>query len=121
MTNGPKYQKYEGRVNYSYGLEYFVDGLRYTAHFSETHTGSGEDRVRAERSAESHKPNYKIGDEFTIYYNTENPEDWRRDIGYFPDNVLNIFAFIIIGLRGFILGKSIMDYNKEKKEEKNLV
>lgn len=114
-------KRYEGRVNYIYDVEYFVEGSRYTAYFSESHRGSGNSHAQAESSAESHKPNHKIGDEFNIYYNTENPEDWRRNIGYFPDNVLNIFAFIIIGLRGVILGKSIMDYNKEKKEEKNLV
>ena len=112
----------EGAVaRHKYWFKYYVDEAWYSDRFDETYTTSSSSKITAMGYAERRKPTYKIGDEFTIYYNTENPEDWRRDIGYFPNNVLNIFAFIIIGLRGFILGKNIMDYNKEKKEEKNLV
>ena len=114
LSGTGEYERHEGRVNYIYDVEYFAEGSRYTAYFSEIHRGSGSSSTDAEFSAERHKPKYKIGDEFTIYYNTENPEDWRRDIGYFPDNVLNIFAFIIIGLRGFILSKSIRNYRKQE-------
>lgn len=114
----PRSDDKEGAIaRHKYWFEYYVDGARYSDRFDETYTTSSSSKVTAMGNAERRKPTYKIGDEFTIYYNTENPEDWRRDIGYFPDNVLNIFAFIIIGLRGFILGKCIMDYNKERGKE----
>lgn len=120
LSSAGENERYTGTVTYTYSIKYYVDGLYYTAYFSDTHRSSGSSFADAEYSAETnHKPRHKIGDEFTIYYNTENPEDWRRDIGYFPDKVLNIVAFIIIGLRGFILGKSIVNYNKEKKESLN--
>lgn len=114
---------WRAELTYIYDVEYFVDESRYSAYFSdESYSSSDDDCISAESKVESmHKPKHKIGDAFTIYYNTENPEDWRRDIGYLSDKGLNIFAFIIIGLRVFVLGKAIMDYNKEKKEEKNLV
>ncbi|MBQ2917241.1 MAG: DUF3592 domain-containing protein [Clostridia bacterium] len=113
---------YGAEVIYDYWFEYDANGAMYKDFFYEsTSVKDSRGYAFAKSKAEKIRPKYETGDEFTIYYNTENPEDWRRDIGYFPDNVLNIFAFIIIGLRGVILGKSIMDYNKEKKEEKNLV
>ena len=113
----PRSDDKEGAIaRHKYWFEYYVDEARYSDRFDETYTTSSSSKATAMGNAERRKPTYKIGDEFTIYYNTENPEDWRRDILYFPDNVLNIFAFIIIGLRGFLLGKSIIDYNKEKKE-----
>lgn len=106
---------YGAKVIYDYWFEYDANGARYRDFFYESdYVKDSSGYALAKSKAEKIKPKYKIGDEFTIYYNTENPEDWRRDIGYFPEKVLNIFAFIIIGLRGFLLGKAIRDYREEE-------
>lgn len=86
---------YGAKVIYDYWFEYDANGARYRDFFYESdYVNDRSSYALAKSKAEKIKPKYKIGDEFTIYYNTENPEDWRRDIGYFPDKVLNIFAFI---------------------------
>ena len=52
---------------------------------------------------------YNVGDELTIYYNTKNPEEWRRDISYASEESFIIIAVIILGLRIFGLTKSIIN------------
>ena len=108
-------EQYRGILTYKYCLEYYVNRSRYTTYITESNRGSPrDDMLKAEANAEIIDPKYEIGDEFTIYYNTEDPNDCRKNIGYASQTTLNIFAAIIIGLRVLILSKYIIDYNKEK-------
>ena len=111
-------ERYTATIKYNYMFRYYVDGGSYINSISDSHTGrSSVSRASAMSSARNIDPKYEIGDTITIYYNINNPEDWRKDLGYASENVLNIIAIIIIGLRGFVLTKTILDYNKEKKQE----
>lgn len=114
--------KYGAKVTYEYYFEYNAYGEIYEMSFLDSESIINRHSSTSARSRAEHiDPKYEIGDEFTIYYNTKNPEDWRLDINYASETTLYIIGFIIIGLRGVMLAKGIMDYNKEKKEANNLV
>jgi len=115
-TNASSKEKYTCKVKYTHHFKYYVDAKPYTGYFSESKTGHGSTRVAAERSANISKPKYEIGDELNIYYNTNMHNDWRINIEYASESTIILIASIIITLRGFMLIKSIVDYNKEKNK-----
>lgn len=97
------------QTNFDYFFEYYANGERYSSSIYEVIIGYMNE-----------KASYKTGDTFTIYYNTENPEDWRRDIKYASENTIIILTIIIIVLRVFQLVKAISDYKSIKKIENEI-
>lgn len=113
-------QTYDGKGKYNKDKEchniytyYFRYEANGTTIESDYHNSS---RYMSSGDAERFNPERNIGDKFTLYYNTENPEDWRWDITYAPQDLIIKFAIIIIGFRASGLIKGIIDYEKEKKD-----
>ncbi len=96
-------------TTYTYYLRYYVEGKEYKSKFYTSTQKKSTDQLKARDEAEKVKPEYNIGDEITIYYNTKNPEEWRRDISYASEESFIIIAVIILGLRIFGLTKSIIN------------
>ena len=88
-------------TTFDYYFKYYADGERYSSSFFEV-----------KRGYMTEKASHRIGDTFSIYYNTENPEDYRKDINYMSQNNLYLLEVIILVLLLSGLGKSILDYRK---------
>lgn len=93
-------------VIFDYYFKYSVNGKEYKSSSS----------IKTESNSQSVKftPPYSKGDNFTIYYNTENPQDFRRDLNYVSDTTLYIIEGILLLLVSLGLGKAIIDYKKEQ-------
>lgn len=95
----PEKVRYE--TTYDYYFEYYANDERYSSFIYEVKRGYSTERA-----------SYKIGDTFSIYYNTENPEDYRKDINYISQNNLYILEGVLLILVLSGLGKAILDYKK---------
>lgn len=95
----PEKVRYE--TTYDYYFEYYANDERYQSSSYEVKRGYNTERA-----------SYKIGDTFSIYYNTENPEDYRKDINYISQNNLYILEGVLLILVLSGLGKAILDYRK---------
>lgn len=96
-------------TTYTYYFRYYVEEKEYKSKFYTSTQKNSNDQLRARSEAEKVKPEYNVGDELTIYYNTKNPEDWRKDINYASEEAFIIIAVIILGLRIFGLTKSMIN------------
>ena len=111
--------KYTYHVTLKYYFDYSVNNIGYNSIYSNSKSGSSNSKSYAEQKANQIKQLYKEGDTFTIYYNKNNPEDWRKDLEYPAEGRIKSYLVVVIALRVFCIGTAIMDSAKEKKEEKN--
>lgn len=95
----PEKVRYE--TTYDYYFEYYANDERYSSFIYEVKRGYSTERA-----------SYKIGDTFSIYYNTENPEDYRRNINYVSQTKLYVMEIILLILVLSGLGKAVLDYRK---------
>ena len=88
-------------TTYDYYFEYYANDERYQSSSYDVKRGNMTERA-----------SYKIGDTFSIYYNTENPEDYRKDINYVSQTKLYVMEIILLILVLSGLGKAVLDYRK---------
>lgn len=102
-----KYYYYKTLV--SYYFKYTVNGENYTSLFYTSTISSSPSMSLARSEAENVEPEYKVNDKITIFYNTENPKDWRKDINHISEKFLYAIFALIVCLRiyGLIKGKTI--------------
>lgn len=110
-------REYMCTIAYTYYFSYYAENNVYNSYFIEHETSNYESTMAsAKYRAESIKPEFTKNDTFTLYYNTNNPNDWRLSITYAPDLMIKILTFIVIGFQLFCLGKTLKEYNKDKKD-----
>lgn len=96
-------KKHISYVVFDYYFKYSVNGKEYNSYSS----------IKKDDSTYISHP-YSVGDTFNIYYNTEAPEDFRRDIEFASETKLYVIETILFGLVLFGLGKSIIDKKNNK-------
>jgi len=101
QKNGSKDYKYY--VEFFYYFKYFANGKEYK---SSSSISRDDDTTYIEHP-------YNVGDTFTIYYNKENPEEFRSDINYVSETKLSIIGVILLALFLLFFGKTVIDYKKE--------
>ena len=108
-------KNYRGIAKFTYYFNYLVNEQTYSGKFFESKETGTYNRAFAMSEAKKFKPQHKKGEEFTIYYNTKNPSDFRMSISYALEKTLNIILIMIIAIRIMFLCISIFKYKKEKK------
>lgn len=88
-------------TTFDYYFKYYANDECYSSSFFEV-----------KRGYMTEKASHKIGDTFSIYYNTENPEDYRKDINYMSQNNLYILEGVLLILLLSGLSKAVLDYKK---------
>lgn len=88
-------------TTFDYYFKYYADGESYSSSFYEV-----------KRGFMTEKASHNIGDTFSIYYNTENPEDYKKDINYISQTKLYVMEIILLILVLSGLSKAVLDYRK---------
>lgn len=110
-----KVNRYEYTTSYTYYFSYIVDGEAYQSDFNERKTSSNARRSSAKQEAERVKPKYKENDTFILYYNIEEPTDWRMNITHASNKTIYIIGTVAIIFQAFCLVKATKKYKKEDK------